>query len=31
VEYEWEVRCFFRDPDGDLLELSEAKAPAAGA
>ena len=30
VEYEWEVRCFFRDPDGHLLELSEGKAPAAG-
>ena len=30
VESEWEVRCFFRDPDGHLLELSEAKAPAAG-
>jgi catechol 2,3-dioxygenase-like lactoylglutathione lyase family enzyme len=30
VEYEWEVRCFFRDPDGHLLELSEAKAPSAG-
>ena len=24
VEYEWEVRCFLRDPDGHLLELSEA-------
>jgi catechol 2,3-dioxygenase-like lactoylglutathione lyase family enzyme len=21
----WEVRCFFRDPDGHLLELSETK------
>lgn len=21
----WEVRCFFRDPDGHLLEISEAK------
>src|SRR4029450_7053640 len=31
VEYEWEVRCFFRDPDGHLLELSEAKASVAGA
>jgi catechol 2,3-dioxygenase-like lactoylglutathione lyase family enzyme len=30
VEYAWEVRCFFRDPDGHLLELSEAKAPADG-
>jgi catechol 2,3-dioxygenase-like lactoylglutathione lyase family enzyme len=25
VEYGWEVRCFFRDPDGHLLEISEAK------
>jgi len=25
VDYEWEVRCFFRDPDGHLLEISEAK------
>jgi catechol 2,3-dioxygenase-like lactoylglutathione lyase family enzyme len=25
VEYEWEVRAFFRDPDGHLLEISEAK------
>jgi catechol 2,3-dioxygenase-like lactoylglutathione lyase family enzyme len=25
VESDWEVRCFFRDPDGHLLELSEAK------
>lgn len=25
VEYQWEVRCFFRDPDGHLLELSEAR------
>jgi catechol 2,3-dioxygenase-like lactoylglutathione lyase family enzyme len=25
VEYDWEVRCFFRDPDGHLLELSEAR------
>ena len=30
VDSEWEVRCFFRDPDGHLLELSEAKAPATG-
>ena len=30
VEYEWEVRCFFRDPDGHLLELSEARPPAGG-
>jgi catechol 2,3-dioxygenase-like lactoylglutathione lyase family enzyme len=25
VEYDWEVRCFFRDPDGHLLEISETK------
>jgi catechol 2,3-dioxygenase-like lactoylglutathione lyase family enzyme len=25
VDYDWEVRCFFRDPDGHLLEISEAK------
>ena len=25
VEYQWEVRAFFRDPDGHLLEISEAK------
>jgi len=25
VEYEWEVRCFFHDPDGHLLEISEAR------
>ena len=30
VDYEWEVRCFFRDPDGHLLEISESKAPASG-
>lgn len=24
-EYDWEVRCFFRDPDGNLLEISESK------
>jgi catechol 2,3-dioxygenase-like lactoylglutathione lyase family enzyme len=24
VDYQWEVRCFFRDPDGHLLEISEA-------
>jgi hypothetical protein len=29
VDYEWEVRRFFRGPDGHLLELSEAKAPRA--
>jgi catechol 2,3-dioxygenase-like lactoylglutathione lyase family enzyme len=26
VTYEWEVRAFFRDPDGHLLEISEARA-----
>ena len=25
VESEWEVRCFLRDPDGHLIELSEAR------
>ena len=25
VESPWEVRCFFRDPDGHLLEISEAR------
>jgi catechol 2,3-dioxygenase-like lactoylglutathione lyase family enzyme len=30
VDHGWEVRCFFRDPDGHLLELSEAKASATG-
>jgi catechol 2,3-dioxygenase-like lactoylglutathione lyase family enzyme len=25
VEYEWEVRAFFRDPDGHLIEISEAR------
>jgi catechol 2,3-dioxygenase-like lactoylglutathione lyase family enzyme len=30
VDYEWEVRCFFRDPDGHLLELSESKPPPGG-
>jgi catechol 2,3-dioxygenase-like lactoylglutathione lyase family enzyme len=30
VESEWEVRCFFRDPDGHLLELSQSKAAAVG-
>jgi catechol 2,3-dioxygenase-like lactoylglutathione lyase family enzyme len=28
VDHGWEVRCFFRDPDGHLLEISEAKTPA---
>jgi catechol 2,3-dioxygenase-like lactoylglutathione lyase family enzyme len=27
VEYAWEVRCFFRDPDGHLLEISESRSP----
>jgi catechol 2,3-dioxygenase-like lactoylglutathione lyase family enzyme len=26
VENDWEIRCFFQDPDGHLLEISEAKA-----
>ncbi len=26
VESDWEIRCFFRDPDGHLLEISESKA-----
>ena len=26
VESEWEIRAFFRDPDGHLIEISEAKA-----
>ena len=26
VESDWEIRGFFRDPDGHLLEISEAKA-----
>jgi catechol 2,3-dioxygenase-like lactoylglutathione lyase family enzyme len=25
VEYEWEIRAFFRDPDGHLFEISEAR------
>ena len=25
VEYDWEIRAFFRDPDGNLLEISEIK------
>lgn len=28
VESEWEVRGFFRDPDGHLLEISEARSSA---
>ena len=27
VESPWEVRAFFRDPDGHLLEISEARRP----
>lgn len=25
VESNWEIRCFFRDPDGHLIEISQAK------
>ena len=25
VEYDWEIRAFFRDPDGHLLEISETR------
>jgi len=25
VEYSWEIRAFFRDPDGHLFEISEAR------
>ena len=25
VEYDWEIRCFFTDPDGHLLEISQSK------
>jgi catechol 2,3-dioxygenase-like lactoylglutathione lyase family enzyme len=25
VDYDWEVRAFFRDPDGHLLEISESR------
>ena len=25
VEYEWEIRAFFRDPDGHLFEISQAR------
>ena len=28
VTYDWEVRAFFRDPDGHLLEISEARSGA---
>jgi hypothetical protein len=27
VDSDWEVRAFFRDPDGHLLEISEARTP----
>jgi catechol 2,3-dioxygenase-like lactoylglutathione lyase family enzyme len=27
VHYEWEIRAFFRDPDGHLIEISESRAP----
>ncbi len=27
-ESAWEIRAFFRDPDGHLIEISESKAPA---
>ena len=33
VEYPWEIRAFFRDPDGHLIEISQRKretAPPAG-
>ena len=26
IEYEWEIRAFFRDPDGHLFEISERRA-----
>jgi catechol 2,3-dioxygenase-like lactoylglutathione lyase family enzyme len=29
VEYAWEIRAFFRDPDGHLFEISERKRDAA--
>ena len=25
VEYDWEIRAFFRDPDGHLFEISQAR------
>ena len=28
VESDWEIRAFFRDPDGHLIEISESKARA---
>ena len=27
VEYDWEIRAFFRDPDGHLFEISQARRP----
>jgi catechol 2,3-dioxygenase-like lactoylglutathione lyase family enzyme len=30
VESAWEIRAFFRDPDGHLLEVSEAKSTGGG-
>jgi catechol 2,3-dioxygenase-like lactoylglutathione lyase family enzyme len=30
VESEWEIRCFLQDPDGHLIELSEARPTSAG-
>jgi catechol 2,3-dioxygenase-like lactoylglutathione lyase family enzyme len=27
VEYDWEIRAFFRDPDGHLFEISQPKRP----
>jgi catechol 2,3-dioxygenase-like lactoylglutathione lyase family enzyme len=29
VEYAWEIRAFFRDPDGHLFEISQRKHEAA--
>ena len=31
VASDWEVRAFFRDPDGHLLEISEARTPTVAA
>jgi catechol 2,3-dioxygenase-like lactoylglutathione lyase family enzyme len=31
VEYPWEIRAFFRDPDGHLFEISQRKRAAAAA
>ncbi|TMF36173.1 MAG: VOC family protein [Chloroflexi bacterium] len=28
IEYPWEIRAFFRDPDGHLFEISQRKRPA---